>query len=571
MAEPKVTYDDSGFVKGYVCPSCGSQVEASHVDDVGTKFFRCLKCGVVSSRPKTVERDIVDRLREDAVGLLRDPKLLCRVRKDMDRTIIGENENKLLTWLQEIAARTSDHTFVDVLGESAVGKTNLVGGTLRYVPQEWWRKVGRMSRTAIDYLKDQEFCLLWIQEARGAGEAAPSLRLQSADDGGLAIWVTERDDESGRFTTHEYSVPSRGVITTTTNVSFSPEDATRTWMVSADSSEEQTRRIVNYKLAKAKEPPELMEARGKQFVDLAPVVQEALRMLDWDSPVIVPYAEDLAVLFSPRLVRVRRDVDKFLGLIKILARLHQFQRPIIKLKGRRFIVAVAQDALVAFQLGGKPLEETLTGLERRLREVYDTVKELGVVTCTEVGVKIHKGSEYARRALRVLVEMGYVDVDESQKTHVYSLRQTENPSNDLHGLQRTLEGPELQKKVFSCLSDISSQPLADGADSGIGWETGYFDPISGIRVDLEPAMTPPPEVERRSPPAGLGARNVLNSREMLEALRNELPKGREFTEQQFLDCVVKHGWTREEHDALFQKIIDEGDILRTPEGVWLWA
>jgi len=384
-----------------------------------------------------------------------------------------------------------------------------------------------MTRTAIDYLKDQNFYLLWIQEARGAAEAEPSIRLQSADDGGLTIWATERDKETGRFTTNEYHVPGRGVVTTTTSVSFSPEDATRTWMISAEPGEAQTKRIVEYKLAKAKEPPELLEALGKKPKDLAPTIQNALQMLDWDSPVVIPYADDLAGLFSPRLVRVRRDVDKFLGLIKIIARLHQNQRPVVEIGGKRFIVSVAQDALIAFQLGGKPLEETLTGLERRLREVYDAIKELGNATSTQVGVKIHRGSEYARRALRVLVEMGYVDVDESQKTHMYSVRQTENPSNDLHGLQRTFSGSELQRKVDSFLFSISSQPPADEGETEKGWKKGYFDPIGGVWVDLESAKSPPPEVERRSAESkevlGLDIKIVLSVEALDPVTRGDCP------------------------------------------------
>jgi hypothetical protein len=494
----KVQYNEFGIVIGYGCYSCGGSVKESHKDSVETLFFKCEKCGLVSWRLKSVEKEKLLEPARQALALLKDPKLLCRVKADMGRTIKGEDENQLLCWLLELTCRTQDYARVDVIGESAVGKTNLVQETLRYIPSDWYRKVGRITRTAIDYLKDQNFYLLWIQEARGGEEAAQSIRLQSADDGGLIAWVTERDKDSGKLVTSEYCVPGRSVFSTTTNVGFSPEDATRHWLISAEAGEAQTKRIIEYKLLKAKEPPELLEALGKRPKDLTPIVQQALQMLDWNTPVVIPYADDLACLFSPRLVRVRRDVDKFLGLIRIIARLHQYQRPIAEVNGKHFIIAVAQDALIAFQLGAKPLEETLTGLEKRLREVYEAVRELGQATNTSVGVKIHKGSEYARRALRVLVEMGYVDVDESQKAYTYFIRQTENPSNDLHGLQRTLAGSELQKKVNSFLISISSQPPEVGSNSQEGWKKGYFNPISGIWVDLETEQPLPPEVERTS-------------------------------------------------------------------------
>jgi len=545
----RVEFNEFGFVKGYVCPNCGCQVKESHVDDIGTRFFKCEKCGQISHRLKNVEKEKFLQPFKDAAQLLKDPKLLWLVKEDMGQTIKGEDENRLLCWLLEVSCRSKDYPFVDVIGESAVGKTNLMRETLKYVPSEWYRKVGRITRTAIDYLKDQNFDLLWIQEARGGEEAAPSIRLQSADDGGLTAWVTERDKETGKFTANEYHIPGRAVFSTTTNVSFSPEDATRTWLISADPTETQTKRIIQYKLERAKEPPELLEALGKENKFLAPTVQHALKMLDWDSPVVIPFADDLSGLFSPRLVRVRRDVDKFLGLIRVIARVHQFQRPVVEINGKRFIIAVAQDALIAFQLGAKPLEETLTGLERRLREVYDAVKELGSATSTQVGVKIHRGSEYARRALRVLVEMGYVDVDESQKTHMYSVRQTENPSSDLQTLQRTFSGSELQKKVDSFLFNISSQPPADGVDCEISWKKGYFNPISGIWVDLETAESPPPEVERTSAYQGisLDIKNVLAVLPLDPISRGECPLCKK-KDQKLVWQVLMFGGSR--YDAI---------------------
>ena len=165
----KPKYNELGFLEGYFCSSCGGPLTENNTDDVGTTFYRCQQCGLVSHKLKNVEREKFLQPFKEAAELLKDPKLLWRIKQDMDRIIKGEDENKLLTWLLELSARTKDYTFLDILGESAVGKTTLIRETLRYIPDQWYRKVGRMTRTAIDYLKDQDFHLLWIQEARGAG------------------------------------------------------------------------------------------------------------------------------------------------------------------------------------------------------------------------------------------------------------------------------------------------------------------------------------------------------------------------------------------------------------------
>ena len=53
---PKVEFNQLGFVKGYVCPSCGGQLKLDHTDDVGTKWFKCKKCGQQTCKPKSAER-----------------------------------------------------------------------------------------------------------------------------------------------------------------------------------------------------------------------------------------------------------------------------------------------------------------------------------------------------------------------------------------------------------------------------------------------------------------------------------------------------------------------------------
>lgn len=54
--EPKIEFNELGFVIGYYCPSCGGQLKESHVDDVGTRFFQCQKCGQKTAKPKSEER-----------------------------------------------------------------------------------------------------------------------------------------------------------------------------------------------------------------------------------------------------------------------------------------------------------------------------------------------------------------------------------------------------------------------------------------------------------------------------------------------------------------------------------
>ena len=53
----RVEYDEFGFLKRRLCPSCGAEaLKFSHTDDVGTEFFKCEKCGAMCSLAQSKEK-----------------------------------------------------------------------------------------------------------------------------------------------------------------------------------------------------------------------------------------------------------------------------------------------------------------------------------------------------------------------------------------------------------------------------------------------------------------------------------------------------------------------------------
>jgi ribosomal protein S27AE len=87
--EVKIEYDDFGFVKDRLCPQCGSsQLRFSHVDDVGTQWFKCQKCGRYCTLTKTEERK---RL-EEALAKPKEPQpiLLSHLNMIEDPSLAGK-------------------------------------------------------------------------------------------------------------------------------------------------------------------------------------------------------------------------------------------------------------------------------------------------------------------------------------------------------------------------------------------------------------------------------------------------------------------------------------------------
>lgn len=359
---------------------------------------------------KKKEADLTDEIIEQAEELLNDPLLLFRIKKDMDRRIIGEDEEKLLQFVLNVSCQSKrDYAFQIVSGESAAGKSYKTRNTLAYLPKEWFEAVGRLTRTSLDYLGDREFQLLWIQERRGGKEAASSIRLSSIDDGGTKIWVTERSSETGQFETREYTVPGRSVVTTTVSTKIDTQDLTRSWMLGVDESKEQTDRIHDYEAEEAATPLEFKEAMGIAEHDLRPVVQQALRQLKWDYVVIMPFAKQLKTMVDPGMVRSRRDLPKLIRLVRVITLLFQKQRISFEKNGNVFLVSYPEDLFIALRIAEKTFERTALGLDQREKHVIEILQRMQSVTKRQIAQACKKSTTWTFYILQSLTDKGYVD------------------------------------------------------------------------------------------------------------------------------------------------------------------
>jgi phosphate:Na+ symporter len=75
--------------------------------------------------------------RAEAMGLLRDPKLLDRVLEDFRRLgVVGEETNKLIGYLATVSRKLDAPLAVIVQSSSAAGKSSLMEAVLALVPEE---------------------------------------------------------------------------------------------------------------------------------------------------------------------------------------------------------------------------------------------------------------------------------------------------------------------------------------------------------------------------------------------------------------------------------------------------
>ncbi len=284
-----------------------------------------------SLEPKAQEVTLSEDERERALELLRDPRLLERILADFEACgIVGEEKNKLLGYLAAVSRKLEEPLAVVIQSSSAAGKTSLMEAVLGFMPAEERVKYSAMTGQSLFYMGETNLKhkILAIVEEQGAERASYALKLLQSE-GELTIASTGKDPQTGKLVTHEYRVEGPVMIfLTTTAVEIDEELLNRCLVLTVDEDREQTRAI--HKLQREKQTLEGLLARQAR-PGLLKVHQDAQRLL---KPLLVanPYARHLT--FLDDRTRTRRDHVKYLTLIRTIALLHQYQRPVQSVEHR---------------------------------------------------------------------------------------------------------------------------------------------------------------------------------------------------------------------------------------------
>ena len=326
-------------------------------------------------KEKTVELD--DDEREAALLLLRDPALLDRTLADFERCgVVGEETNKLVGYLAAVSRKLEEPLAVVIQSTSAAGKSALMEAVLAFMPEEERVQYSAMTGQSLFYMgeADLRHKILAIVEEEGAERASYALKLLQSE-GELTIASTGKDASTGRLITHEYRVEGPVMIfLTTTAIEIDEELLNRCLVLTVNEDREQTRAI--HRLQRERQTLEgLLERQARS--DLLKVHRDAQRLL---RPLLVanPYARDLT--FLDHQTRTRRDHMKYLTLIRSVALLHQYQRPVREAahqgKTVRYIEVTKADIAIANRLAHEVLGRSLDELPPQTRRLLGLLSEM---------------------------------------------------------------------------------------------------------------------------------------------------------------------------------------------------
>jgi DNA primase len=371
--------------------------------------------------PKKEEVQLTEEQRTAALGLLRDPRLLDRILEDFERCgMVGEETNKLVSYLAVVSRLLDAPLAVLVQSSSAAGKSALMEAVLAMLPEEQRVQYSAMTGQSLFYMgeTDLKHKVLAIVEEEGALRAAYALKLLQSE-GVLTIASTGKDATTGRLVTHQYRVEGPVMLfLTTTAIDLDEELLNRCLVLSVNESRAQTQAI-HKKQREAQTIEGLLAKRERDQV--LTVHQNAQRLL---KPLFVanPYARELTFLDSQ--TRTRRDHMKYLALIRSIALLHQYQRPHKSASYRgqelEYIEVTKEDIATANQLAHEVLGRSLDELPPQTRRLLLFIDEMVSAECERQKIE-RTDFRFSRRDVRQHTGWGNTQL----KIHLHRLEELE--------------------------------------------------------------------------------------------------------------------------------------------------
>ena len=371
--------------------------------------------------PKQPAVSLSEQEREEALELLRDPKLLDRILEDFERCgIVGEQINKLLGYLAAVSRKLEEPLAIIIQSSSAAGKTSLMEAVLSFMPEEERVKFSAMTGQSLFYMggRDLKHKILAIVEEEGAQRASYALKLLQSE-GELSIASTGKDPATGRLVTQEYRVEGPVmIILTTTAIEIDEELQNRCIVLTVDEERGQTRAI--HRLQRERETLSGLWAREERK-HLLTLHQNAQRLL---RPLVVVNPHAPALTFLDEQTRTRRDHMKYLALIRSVALLHQYQRPLRSSsrfgQEKQYIEVEPQDIELANRLMHEALGRSLDELPPQSRRLLGLLGQMVAKECERLSME-RADFRFSRRDVREFT--GWSDF--AVKMHMHKLEQLE--------------------------------------------------------------------------------------------------------------------------------------------------
>lgn len=405
------------------------------------------------------------------VRIWRKKDLINYVLADLDKRIKKDDATKLSVFFTGLSAYLPEPMNLFIKGESGTGKSYNVVETLNYFPQEDVVFLGHLSPKALihghgilvdkygraldltdkpikpkrkDYESEDKYKealekyreqlkayadkvrdsytiidlshkILVFLEAPESETFRMLYPILSHDRKKIEYRFTDKT-EKGQFKQSRVVIKSfPATLFLSTEHKYVEELSTRGFTVTPEASKEKIDQANILTNLKAAQPWQYDHETEETKVIRTLIESLKKQMEDGKTDLVVPFL-NLHEIFPKEIVRDMRDFQHFIQFLKAVTFLHFYQRPLMKIEDKRFLVSNVEDVKKSLELYMKIFETTRTGTQQRILNFYhEIVKKKTswrLKEITEEYNKTHKkklSSETIRKKLERLDEIGYVD------------------------------------------------------------------------------------------------------------------------------------------------------------------
>lgn len=330
-----------------------------------------------------------------------DDVLECFVSLLRSDGVVGEEQAAKLLCLCATSRLLPRPVSAVVKGPSSAGKSFLVDAVLRHFPRAAYYVLTAMSERALVYTEEEfEHRIIVIHEAAGLGEFAEYLVRSYQSEGHLRYETVESTAMGIKPRVIEKKGPI-ALILTTTAVGLHRENETRLFSIPVTDTPAQTKAIFHAQADETERDPERYVAWH--------ALQEVIA--SGGNVVTLPFARQLAELTQPAGVRMRRDFQALLTLVRAHTLLHQHSRERDP-QGR--IIATLDDYAIVHGLVADLIGEAVeAAVPRTVRETIEAVELLKgkgkpKITVTMVAHRLDIDKSSASRRVAAATKLDYL-------------------------------------------------------------------------------------------------------------------------------------------------------------------
>ncbi|MFX1503730.1 MAG: hypothetical protein ACFFDH_22405 [Promethearchaeota archaeon] len=416
-----------------------------------------------ANEKKKQKPELTEYQKDIGIKFLQNENLIDEITEDITKLgYVREDKNKIILYLIMTSRLLDNPLHSIIISRSGAGKSQLVDIVECLCPPEELESVSDLSAQALYYygIDDLKNKFIVIGEKEGSKDSDYPLR-QLITKKSIIKAIPMKDSVTGQIKTVTIKVNGPiSLVETTTNGELNHENLNRCFVIAIDESEEQTRLIhhnqrIKYTLEGHLNKKELNKIREKHIY-----AQRLLKKIH----VFNPYATLLT--FPSQRLQTRRDNEKLLKLINVIAFLHQYQRKPKKMKLENnevleYIECTSGDYRIAYELlKDGLLDNTLDDLPRPARELLELIKKYIKEKSKQNDIPIDKIiferkdiREYTswsfaqvRNNIRILKDYEYLIIIKSKTGLAYQYKLASNYS-ELDFLNTILTPEKLEEKI----------------------------------------------------------------------------------------------------------------------------